>query len=330
VTVASPSGPGQQKARWGRHHLLGLEDLSSDEILAVLDTAESFAEISTRSRKKVPALQGRIVFNLFFENSTRTRTSFSLAAKRLSADTQDFSAGGSSLSKGESFIDTAKNIEAMGADIVVIRHSTPGAPHLLAQHLKCSIINAGDGAHEHPTQALLDLMTIRRAKGGIQGLTVGLLGDISHSRVARSNIWGLTKLGAKVILCGPPTLVPKAWEQLGCEVAYHLDEVLPRCDVVNVLRIQFERQQRGLFPSVGEYSHFYMMTQERLRLAKHDLLLLAPGPINRGGELTPEVADGKHSAILDQVTNGLAVRMAVLYLLSGSMETRPPRPDRRN
>jgi aspartate carbamoyltransferase catalytic subunit len=330
VTVAPPYGPGQQKARWGRHHLLGLEELTSDEILAVLDTAESFAEISTRSRKKVPALQGRIVFNLFFENSTRTRTSFSLAAKRLSADTQDFSPGGSSLSKGESFIDTAKNIEAMGADVVVIRHSTPGAPHLLAQHLTCSIINAGDGAHEHPTQALLDLMTIRRAKGGIAGLTVGLLGDISHSRVARSNIWGLTKLGAKVILCGPPTLVPKAWEQLGCEVAYHLEDMLPRCDVVNVLRIQFERQERGLFPSVAEYSQFYMMTQERIRLAKDDLLLLAPGPINRGVELTPEVADGKHSAILDQVTNGLAVRMAVLYLLSGSVDGAAPARDRPN
>ena len=284
----------------------------------MLDTSESFAEISTRSRKKVPALQGRIVFNLFFENSTRTRTSFSLAAKRLSADTQDFSPSGSSLSKGESFIDTAKNIEAMGADVVVVRHPTPGTPLMLAQHLKCSIINAGDGAHEHPTQALLDLMTIRRTKGRIEGLTVGLLGDISHSRVARSNIWGLTKLGAKVILCGPPTLVPKGWERMGCEVCYHLDEVLPRCDVVNVLRIQFERQQGGLFPSIGEYSQFYMMTQERLRLARSDLLLLAPGPVNRGVELTPEVADGKHSAILDQVTNGLAVRMAVLYLLSGS------------
>jgi aspartate carbamoyltransferase catalytic subunit len=310
--------------------LLGLEDLTSDEILAILDTAESFAEISTRSRKKVPALQGRIVFNLFFENSTRTRTSFSLAAKRLSADTQDFSASGSSLSKGESFIDTAKNIEAMGADLLVVRHSTPGTPHLLAQHLKCSIINAGDGAHEHPTQGLVDLMTIRRAKGRIDGLTVGLLGDISHSRVARSNIWGLTKLGAKVILCGPPTLVPKAWERLGCEVAYHLDEILPRCDVVNVLRIQFERQQGGLFPSVAEYSQFYMMTRERLRLAKPELLLLAPGPINRGVELTPEVADGKHSAILDQVTNGLAVRMGVLYLLSGRMEAKGPPLERRN
>jgi aspartate carbamoyltransferase catalytic subunit len=304
-------------AAWNRKHLLGLEDLSHVEIESILDTAESFAEISTRSRKKVPTLQGRIVFNLFFENSTRTRTSFSLAAKRMSADTQDFSTSGSSLSKGESFIDTAKNIEAMGADVLVVRHQTPGTPHLLAQHVKCSIINAGDGAHEHPTQGLLDLMTIRRAKGRINGLTVGLLGDIAHSRVARSNIWGLLKLGAKVILCGPPTLVPKAWERLGCEVVYHLDEILPRCDVVNVLRIQFERQQGGLFPSVAEYSQFYMMTQERLSMAKADLLLLAPGPINRGIELTPEVADGKHSAILDQVTNGLAVRMAVLYLLCG-------------
>jgi len=309
-------------AAWTRKHFFGLEDLSAEEIVAILDTAESFAEVSTRSRKKVPALQGRIVFNLFFENSTRTRTSFSLAAKRLSADTQDFSATGSSLSKGESFIDTARNIEAMGADIMVIRHQTPGAPHLLSQHVGCSIINAGDGAHEHPTQALLDLMTIRRAKGRFEGLTVGLLGDISHSRVARSNIYALRKLGARVILCGPPTLVPRAWERFGCEVAYQLDEILPRCDVVNVLRIQFERQQRGLFPSVAEYSRFYMMTQERLRLAKPDLLLLAPGPINRGVELTPEVADGPHSAILDQVTNGLAVRMAVLYLLSGRIEPR--------
>lgn len=310
-------------AVWTRKHLLGLEDLSAEEITAILDTAESFAEVSTRSRKKVPALQGRIVFNLFFENSTRTRTSFSLAAKRLSADTQDFSASTSSLSKGESFIDTARNIEAMGADVLVVRHPTPGTPHLLAQHVGCSIVNAGDGAHEHPTQALLDLMTIRRAKGRIEGLTVGLLGDISHSRVARSNIYALTRLGARVILCGPPTLVPRGWERFGCEVAYSLDEVLPRCDVVNVLRIQFERQQRGLFPSVAEYSQFYMMTQDRVRLGKPDLLLLAPGPINRGVELTPEVADGINSAILDQVTNGLAVRMAVLYLLSGRVEPGP-------
>lgn len=308
---------------WNRKHLLGLEDLSREEILAILDTAESFAEVSTRNRKKVPALQGRIVFNLFFENSTRTRISFSLAAKRLSADTQDFTASTSSISKGESFIDTARNIEAMGADVLVVRHPTPGTPHLLAKAVGCSIINAGDGSHEHPTQALLDLMTIRRAKGSFEGLTVGLVGDIAYSRVARSNIWGLTKLGAKVILCGPPTLVPRSFERLGCEVAHHLDEILPRCDVVNVLRIQFERQQRGLFPSVAEYSQFYMMTRQRMELAKPDLLLLAPGPINRGVELTPEVADGPNSAILDQVTNGLSVRMAVLYLLNGQADSRP-------
>jgi aspartate carbamoyltransferase catalytic subunit len=324
VRQTSSPNPSSGTTPWGRKHLLGLEELTREEIVSILDTAESFAEISTRSRKKVPALQGRIVFNLFFESSTRTRTSFSLAAKRLSADTQDFTPTGSSLSKGESFIDTAKNIEAMGADVLVVRHPTPGTPHLLSQFVKCSIINAGDGAHEHPTQGLLDLMTIRRAKGRIEGLTVGLLGDIAHSRVARSNIWGLTKLGAKVILCGPPTLVPKGWERMGCEVVYHLDEVLPRCDVLNVLRIQFERQQGGLFPSVSEYSQFYMMTQERLKIAKSDLLLLAPGPINRGVELTPEVADGKHSAILEQVTNGLAVRMAVLHLLCGKVDLRGP------
>ncbi len=330
MTAQAPHSDGESTARFARRHLLGLEELSADEILAVLDTSESFAEISTRSRKKVPAMQGRIVFNLFFENSTRTRTSFSLAAKRLSADTQDFSPSGSSLSKGESFIDTAKNIEAMGADVIVVRHPTPGTPLMLSQHLKCSIINAGDGAHEHPTQALLDLMTIRRKKGRIAGLTVGLLGDIAHSRVARSNIWGLLKLGAKVILCGPPTLVPRGWERMGCEVCYHLDQVLPRCDVVNVLRIQFERQQGGLFPSIGEYSQFYMMTRERLRLARSDLLILAPGPVNRGVELTPEVADGEHSAILDQVTNGLAVRMAVLYLLSGGTGPKTALRDGRN
>lgn len=302
---------------WTRKHLLGLEELSREEILLLLDQADKFAEISARDRKKVPALTGKIVFNLFFENSTRTRTSFSLAAKRLSADVQDFSAAVSSLSKGETFIDTAKNIEAMGADVMVVRHPTPGAPLLLAKSVNASIINAGDGAHEHPTQGLLDLMTIRRSKGTIEGLTVGLIGDVSHSRVARSNIWGLTKLGAKVILCGPPTLVPRSMERLGCEVTHNLDEILPRLDVVNVLRIQFERDQRNVFPSVAEYFRLYGMTQERIRKAKEDVLLLAPGPINRGVELTPEVADGPHSAILSQVTNGLAVRMAALYLVSG-------------
>jgi aspartate carbamoyltransferase catalytic subunit len=318
--VKTTSADGDAEARptsWGRKHLLGLEDLSREEILAILDTAEEMDKVSKRSRKKVPALQGKVVFNLFFENSTRTRTSFSLAAKRLSADTQDFTASTSSLTKGESFIDTARNIEAMGADVMVVRHPTPGAPHLLAQHVGASIINAGDGAHEHPTQGLLDLMTIRRAKGRVEGLTVGLVGDISHSRVARSNIWALTKLGAKVILCGPPTLVPLSMERLGCEIAYHLDPILPRLDVVNVLRIQFERDQRAVFPSVAEYFRLYGMTQERVLKAKPDLLLLAPGPINRGVELTPEVADGPHSAILDQVNHGLAIRMAVLYLISG-------------
>ena len=315
------SAPAAPPFAWKRKHLLGLEDLSAAEITAILDTADSFSEVSHRSRKKVPALTGKVVFNLFFENSTRTRTSFSLAAKRLSADVQDFSASVSSLSKGESFIDTAQNLEAMGSDVLIVRHPTPGAPHLLSQHVRSSIINAGDGAHEHPTQALLDLMTIRRRKGTIAGLTVGLIGDIGHSRVARSNIWGLLKLGARVILCGPPTLVPRNFEKLGCEVAHHLDEILPRCDVVNALRIQRERQERGLFPSLNEYSHFYGLTQERLDRAKPDLLVLAPGPINRGVELTPEVADGPQSAILDQVTNGLAVRMAVLYLVSGRAGT---------
>ncbi len=321
ATGPSQAGAGQDARPpvWNRKDLLGLEDLSREELIGLLDTAESFAEISTRSRKKVPTLQGRIVFNLFFEDSTRTRTSFSLAAKRLSADVQDFSASVSSLSKGETFFDTARNIEAMGADVMVVRHPTPGAPHLLAKYVKASVINAGDGAHEHPTQGLLDLLTIRRAKGRIEGLTVCLVGDISHSRVARSNIWGLTKLGARVILCGPPTLVPRGMERLGCEVIYHLDDAIRECDVVNVLRIQFERQQKGLFPSVAEYSRLYGMNAERVALAKPELLLLAPGPINRGVELTPEVADGPHSAILDQVTNGLAVRMAVLYLLSGKL-----------
>jgi len=316
--IPAPAATAQTSATsWSRKHLLGLEDLSAAEIAAILDTADSFAEVSERDRKKVPALLSRVVFTLFFENSTRTRTSFSLAAKRLSADVQDFTASTSSLSKGESFIDTARNLEAMGADILVVRHPTPGAPHLLAQHVSCSIVNAGDGAHEHPTQALLDLMTIRRKRGTLEGLTVGLVGDIAHSRVARSNIWGLTKLGARVILCGPPTLVPSRLEGLGCEIAYDLDAILPRLDVVNVLRIQFERDQKSVFPSISEYFRLYGMTQDRIRRGKPDLLLLAPGPINRGVELTPEVADGPHSAILDQVTNGLAVRMAVLYLCNG-------------
>jgi aspartate carbamoyltransferase catalytic subunit len=304
-------------AQWTRRHLLGLEELSREELLTILDTAERFVEVGARRRKKRGDLKGKVVVTLFFEASTRTRASFGFAAKRLGADTSDFAAASSSLNKGESFIDTAKNIEAMGIDVVVVRHSVPGAPHLLAQHLGCSVINAGDGAHEHPTQGLLDIFTIRQVKGRVEGLTVGLVGDIAHSRVARSNIHGLLKLGAHVIVCGPPTLIPAEVTRLGVEVAYRLDDILPRCDVVNVLRIQFERQRSGLFPSIQEYFRLFGMHSERLRKAKPDLLLLAPGPINRGVELTPEVADGPHSAILQQVSNGLAVRMAVLYLLCG-------------
>jgi aspartate carbamoyltransferase catalytic subunit len=296
---------------------LDLEELSRAEIETILDTAEDFVDISQRRRKKRGELKGKVVVNLFFEPSTRTRSSFGFAAKRLSADVFDFTTSGSSLSKGETFIDTAKNIEAMGIDVMTVRHSSPGAPHLLSQHLQCSIINAGDGAHEHPTQGLLDIFTIRRMKGRVQGLTVGLVGDIAHSRVARSNIHGLLKLGAHVIVCGPSTLVPREIGQLGVEVSHRLDTILPRCDVVNMLRIQFERQPNGRFPSIQEYAHLFGMDAGRLARAKPDVLLLAPGPINRGVEITPEVADGPHSAILQQVTNGLAVRMAVLYLLCG-------------
>lgn len=302
---------------WTRKHLLGLEELSRDEIVTILDAAEEFVDVSTRKRKKRSDLKGKVVVTLFFEPSTRTRASFGFAAKRLGADTSDFAASSSSLNKGETFIDTAKNIEAMGIDAVIVRHNVPGAPHLLSQHLACSVINAGDGAHEHPTQGLLDIFTIRQVKGRVEGLTVGLVGDIAHSRVARSNIHGLLKLGAKVIVCGPPTLIPADVHKLGVEVAYRLDDILPRCDVVNVLRIQFERQRSGMFPSIQEYFRLFGMHSERLSRSKADILLLAPGPINRGVELTPEVADGPHSAILKQVTNGLAVRMAVLALLCG-------------
>ncbi len=304
-------------ALWQRRHLLSLEELSADEITLILDKAEVFRQAAAEGRRKFPLLTGKMCVNLFFENSTRTRNSFALAARRLGADTIDFSASTSSLSKGETFIDTAKNIEAMGIDLVVVRHRTPGAPQLLAQNLQCSVINAGDGAHEHPTQGLLDIMTIRQRKGRLAGLTVALVGDIAHSRTARSNIWGLKKLGAHVIVCGPSTLVSPRWEELGVEYSYSLDEILPRVDVLNLLRIQFERQNTRPFPSVREYAHLYAMNRERLARAKPDVLILAPGPINRGVEVTPEVADGSHSAILDQVTNGVAVRMAVIWLILG-------------
>jgi aspartate carbamoyltransferase catalytic subunit len=302
---------------WQHRHLLGLEHLTAEEIEMILDFADKLQAETHEGRRKLDLLKGRTVANLFFENSTRTRNSFSLAAKRLGADTVEFSSSGSSVAKGETLIDTAKTIEAMLVDAVVVRHSSPGTPHLLARSLACSVINAGDGPHEHPTQGLLDILTIRRHRGSLRGLTVALVGDIAHSRTARSNIWGLLKLGAHVIVCGPATLVSKNWEKLGVEVAYDLDKILPRCDVLNLLRIQFERQAIRPFPSVHEYTLLYAMNQERLRRSKPEIMIMAPGPINRGVELTPEVADGPQSVILDQVTNGIAIRMAVLFLLLG-------------
>ncbi|MEC7557265.1 MAG: aspartate carbamoyltransferase catalytic subunit [Planctomycetota bacterium] len=316
MTTPSDDQPGTADGPvWTGKHLLGLEDLSASEITAILDQAADFKKRSLESNKKLDLLNGTVVANLFFEPSTRTRTSFSLAAKRLSADTIDFTASGSSLSKGETFVDTARNIEAMGASLVVVRHRSPGAPHQLARRIKAGVLNAGDGTHEHPTQALLDLFTIREKRGSLEGLTVTLVGDILHSRVARSNIWGLKKLGARVIVCGPSTLIPPRIEELGVEVAHRLDDVLKETDCVNLLRIQFERQRGAFFPSIREYTHFYGMNSERLKAARPDVMILAPGPVNRGVELTQDVADGPHSVILDQVTNGLAVRMACLYLL---------------
>ncbi|HZZ30006.1 MAG TPA: aspartate carbamoyltransferase catalytic subunit [Pirellulales bacterium] len=306
---------------WTRRHLLDMESLTAEEIRLILDAAVHFKEATGGCKQKISVLQNKTLANLFFENSTRTRTSFSLAMRRLGGDTVDFSASGSSLSKGETFIDTAKNIEAMNVDVVCVRHSTPGTPKLLAENLECSVINAGDGPHEHPTQGLLDMMTIREHRGRLDGLTVALIGDIAHSRTARSNIWGLKKLGAHVILCGPSTLVSPLWEHLGVEISYNLDEILPRCDVLNLLRIQFERQSTRPFPSVREYALLYAMNRQRLARAKKDILILAPGPINRGVEVTADVADGSHSVILDQVTNGLAVRMAVLWLVCGTCES---------
>jgi aspartate carbamoyltransferase catalytic subunit len=302
---------------WHRKHLLTLEELTAEEIVHILDTAESFHEVSTRSIKKVPALRGKVVVNLFFEASTRTRISFGLAAKRLSADTIDFSRSGSSTIKGETFKDTSRNIEAMGIDIVVIRHAAPGAPKMLSECIDARVINAGDGPHEHPTQGLLDIFTMRKEKERIEGLRVLFVGDITHSRVARSNIWGLTKLGAEVAVVGPATLIPAQLRDLGVEIYYDLDEVIGEFDVINLLRIQLERQRENLFPSIREYSRLFGINGERMKRAKPDVLIMHPGPINRGVEITPEVADGVNSVILKQVANGLAVRMAVLYLVSG-------------
>ncbi len=305
-------------ACWTRRHLIDLESLSVQELNVLLDTAAAFKRATGGCRHKLPALQGKTTANLFFENSTRTRTSFGLAAKRLGADVVEFTASSSSLSKGETFIDTAKNIESMNVDVMVMRHRTPGTPRLLADHVDCAVVNAGDGPHEHPTQGLLDILTIRECRGDLNGLTVALVGDIAHSRTARSNIWGLLKLGAHVIVCGPATLVSRGWEQFGVEVNYNLDEILSRCDVLNLLRIQFERQTTRPFPSVREYALLYAMNHDRMIQAKDDILIMAPGPINRGVEITPDVADGPHSVILDQVTNGLAVRMAALWLVAGA------------
>jgi len=301
---------------WGERHLLGLEHLSAAQLNTVLDLARHYDTITNGGSQRLDVLKGLVVANLFFENSTRTRTSFSLASRRLGADTVDFTASSSSLSKGETFIDTAQTIEAMGVDLVVCRHRTPGAPHLLARNLKAGVLNAGDGTHEHPTQGLLDIYTIVKQRGRIAGLTVALVGDIRHSRVARSNIHGLITLGARVIVCGPATLIPSDITRLGVEVAYNLDEILPEVDCVNLLRVQFERQRGAFFPSIAEYAHLFGMNGDRIRRARENLLVLAPGPINRGVELTPEVADGPHSLILNQVTNGLFIRMACLTLLA--------------
>jgi aspartate carbamoyltransferase catalytic subunit len=299
---------------WTRKDLLSVEELSREEIELILQTADSFKEVSSREVKKVPALRGKTVANLFFEPSTRTRASFELAAKRLSADILNFQSAGSSTSKGESLRDTARNIEAMQVDTIVMRHWSSGSAEYLARTLKAGVVNAGDGIHEHPTQGLLDIFTIREKKKKIEGLNVCLIGDILHSRVARSNIWGLKKMGARVTVCGPPTLIPKKIESLGVEVSYDLDSVIEKMDVLNILRIQLERQQGVFFPSLREYAAEFGISNERMKKAKKDVVIMHPGPVNRGVELSGEVADGAQSVILDQVTNGVAVRMAVLFL----------------
>jgi len=297
--------------------LLGLEYLDREEINLILETAKPFKELFTRSVKKVPPLRGKTVVLLFYEPSTRTRISFELAAKRLSADVLNISASTSSVAKGESLIDTAKTLEAMKADFVVIRHSMAGAPQILARTINASIINAGDGTHEHPTQGLLDMFTIWEKKGKLSGLKVAIVGDILHSRVARSNIWGLNKMGAKVYVVGPATLMPPKIEEMGVKIFYDLDEIIDELDVINILRIQIERQKENLFPSLREYNEIFGITDERLKRAKKDLLVMHPGPMNRGIEISSSVAEGPRSVITEQVTNGIAVRMAVLYLLAG-------------
>lgn len=305
---------------WTRRHLLGMRDLTREEILHILETARGLKEISMRSVRKVPPLRGKVVVNLFFEPSTRTRTSFELAAQRLSADTIEFTEKMSATRKGETLIDTARNIEAMGVDILVVRHGSSGAPWIIARNVDCSVVNAGDGTHEHPTQALLDVFTMREKLGDdLTDKHVAFVGDIAFSRVARSNIFCLTKLGAHVHLIGPKTLVPGALAQLhpNVHIHHHLDEIVAELDVINLLRIQLERQGATNFPSLREYTRLYGITRERMRRAKDNVVIMHPGPMNRGVEISPDVADGPHSVILNQVTNGLAVRMAVLWLVSG-------------
>ena len=308
--------------RWRRKDLLGIAELSVQEIGAVLAAAESFAEVALRPVKKVPTLRGKTVVNLFFEPSTRTRVSFEIAAQRLSADVVNFSVASSSQSKGETLRDTTRNIASMFPDFVVVRHAHHGVPAMLARELDCGVINAGDGSHEHPTQALLDAMTIRHRKGRIEGLTVAMVGDIAHSRVARSNIHLLTRLGARVRVAGPRTMLPREMAALGVEVCYRVEDALDGADVIMMLRLQLERQRSVLFPSLGEYAALFGLDAKRLALARPDAIVLHPGPMNRGVEIASEVADGGHSAILEQVGQGVAVRMAVLYLLAGAREER--------
>jgi len=301
---------------WTRKDLLGLEDLNKEEIELILNTAESFKEVSTREIKKVPALRGKTVVNLFYEPSTRTRVSFEVAAKRLSADVINIAAQESSVRKGETLIDTGRNIEALKADIIVIRHSASGAAAILARNVSVSVINAGDGWHEHPTQALLDIFTLKEKLGRIEGFKVSIVGDIAHSRVARSNIWGLTKLGAQVTVCAPRILIPPGIEQMGAKITDNIDEALSCADAVNVLRMQFERDEENAFPDQLDYFKKFGITEERLKKAKKNIIVMHPGPINRGIEMSSAVADSPSSVILEQVTNGIAVRMAVLFLVS--------------
>ena len=297
-------------------HLLGIEPLEAPDIQTILDTADGLKEILDRPIKKVPALRGKTIVNLFYEASTRTRSSFEVAERVLSADSLSIATAASSVSKGETLLDTAKNLEAMNPDMVIMRHASSGAPHFLARHCRFSVVNAGDGAHEHPTQALLDALTMRQRKGRLKGLRVAIVGDILHSRVARSNLWLLAKMGASVVLCGPPTLIPPGIEAMA-PVTYRIDEAVEGADVVMMLRIQMERMSGAFFPTTREYHRYFGLTEERVRRAKKDVLVMHPGPMNRGVEIASEVADGPFSVILDQVTNGVAVRMAVLYLLLG-------------